>query len=55
MSLKLSESLYEITDGVLIVKWNRPKRKNAINQGMYSDLTVALDYATQNDDIKVVV
>ena len=47
----------EVTqDGaVLSIQFNRPEKKNAINNGMYASLNAALVRATQEFDIRVVV
>ena len=42
-------------DHVLTITLNRPKRKNAINADMTSELIYALDYAKQERGIRVVV
>jgi enoyl-CoA hydratase/carnithine racemase len=42
-------------DGVLVVTYNRPTRKNAFNESQYNETVAALDFATKNDAIRVVV
>lgn len=39
----------------LIATFNRPERKNAFNQGTYSDVTNLLRFATEDDRIRVVI
>lgn len=53
--LELKSCLYEEDNHILILKWNRPSRKNAIDANMYFDVIKALKYASSNDNIKIVV
>lgn len=52
----MSDSLLqELNDGVLLLTLNRPKRKNALDSGLFSGLANALNDARENDDVRVVV
>jgi len=42
-------------DGILTLTLNRPKQLNAMNDYLYNELTEALEYATREDKVKVVV
>jgi peroxisomal 3,2-trans-enoyl-CoA isomerase len=44
-----------IRDNVLYIELNRPKRKNAFNMAMYSDLFRAMQWASKSLEINVVV
>lgn len=44
-----------LDEGVLIITFNRPKRKNAFNGDQYGQLVEAFEFAKSNEDVKVVV
>ncbi|MGY8985239.1 MAG: enoyl-CoA hydratase [Sphingomonadales bacterium] len=47
--------LKELKDGILMVKINRPEKKNALTLSMYEDLCVAFAELNKNPDIRVLV
>ncbi|MFD2573571.1 enoyl-CoA hydratase/isomerase family protein [Spirosoma soli] len=47
--------LYEITDGVCRITLNRPQVYNALNPGLIQDITNAVDAASADDTVRVVV
>ena len=42
-------------DGVLLVSWNRPRKKNAFNDPQWDGFRDALNQARENDAVSVVV
>ena len=46
---------WHVNKHVLELTLNRPEKKNAINKAMANELIYALDYAAQEDNIRVVV
>jgi enoyl-CoA hydratase/carnithine racemase len=54
--MAMSESLLtHLNDGVLLLTLNRPKRKNALDAGLFSAIAQVLDDARQDDSVRVVV
>jgi enoyl-CoA hydratase/carnithine racemase len=47
--------LRDLRDGVLFLTLNRPKRKNALNAELFSEIGRALDEAREDDSVGVVV
>ena len=47
--------IQELSDGVLLLTLNRPKKKNAFNLDQWVGVAEALDQACNNDDVLVVV
>ncbi|MFD2096413.1 enoyl-CoA hydratase [Corallincola platygyrae] len=45
----------QVSQGVLVLTFNRPEKRNALTQEMYQSLTDALEQASQNDEIRVVM
>lgn len=45
----------QLDDGVLVVRLNRPKKRNALTQQMYTDFADALDRADADEAIRVVL
>ncbi|MCK9194233.1 MAG: enoyl-CoA hydratase-related protein, partial [Nevskia sp.] len=45
----------EIKDRVLTIRLNRPDKKNALSQAMYTAMTEALKQAAADDEIRVVL
>ncbi len=41
--------------GVLVIRFNRPEKKNAITAAMYQRMTAALEEANTDDEVKAVV
>jgi enoyl-CoA hydratase/carnithine racemase len=41
--------------GVLVIRFNRPEKKNAITAAMYQRMTAALEEANADDEVKAVV
>ena len=51
----MSQVLTQIESGVLEVALNRPEKKNALTQGMYSDMAQALRAAKSDPEIRAVL
>lgn len=51
----ISEVVRTLQDGILIVKMNRPEKKNALSHSMYRALTAALQGADNDGAVRVVV
>lgn len=53
----MSEStvLYEVADSVATLTLNRPKAKNAISSALMRDLTAALESASEDDAVRVLI
>ena len=51
----LETLLTEVTDGVLLVTFNRPDVRNAINRQVQHDLRTVLDRARGDDDVHTIV
>jgi len=51
----MREILCEIDQGVMWLRLNRPKKKNALTRAMYTELTARLDAAGNDDAIRAVV
>src|SRR5215475_3241722 len=47
--------LIEKTDGVALVRLNRPEKKNAMNPQLHEDMTAALEELRYDDDARVLV
>jgi enoyl-CoA hydratase len=47
--------IYEKTDGVALIRLNRPKVLNAMNKQLWMDMQAALSDAREDDDVTVVV
>lgn len=45
----------EEASGVLVIRFNRPEKKNAITQAMYRRMVETLHFANENDGVRVVV
>lgn len=50
-----SQVLVELQDRILRVTMNRPEKKNALTQAMYTAMSDALDRADQDDEVRVVL
>lgn len=50
-----SEIVTTLQDGILIVRMNRPEKKNALTHDMYRALAIALQDADNDDAVRVVV
>lgn len=46
---------HSIMDGVMHIGINRPDKKNALSQAMYSELTHAINLAVSNDLVRVII
>lgn len=46
---------YELKDGILILRLNRPERMNAVNEEMYSEITHLLLEYRESDDVRVII
>ncbi len=46
---------YEINDGILILRLNRPDRMNAVNEEMYSEIAHLLHQYREDDSVRAVV
>ncbi len=53
--MELKNILIEITDGIGVVKINRPQALNALNSEVVTELELALREVEQNADVRVVV
>lgn len=49
------EILYEVTEGVAVVTFNRPQARNALTFGMYSRLAEICSTAPESDGLKAIV
>lgn len=49
------EVLYEVKDRVAIITLNRPDKRNSINAGIISGLTLGLDQADQDPSVSAVI
>lgn len=47
--------LFEETDGIATITFNRPKALNALNQALLSEFLTALDRIDANEDIRVLI
>lgn len=51
-----NDPLYtELEDGIFLIRFNRPEKKNALNVTMYSALVAALQRAEEDDAVRVVL
>ncbi len=50
-----SNILVTIEQGIMLISFNRPEKKNAITRLMYKMMTDALKQASENNDIRVVL
>lgn len=46
---------YDIDQGILILRLNRPERMNAVNEEMYTEITYLLEKYREDDDVRVVI
>jgi len=46
---------YEVQEGILILRLNRPERMNAVNEEMYAEMSQLLQEFRENNDVRVVV
>jgi enoyl-CoA hydratase/carnithine racemase len=53
--ITVQEILTECRDGVMLLRIHRPDRKNALTLSMYAALTAALESATADPEVRVVV
>jgi len=44
-----------IEDGIMTITLNRPERLNALNMLMIDEMIDALDYADENDEVRVII
>ena len=47
--------LYEIDEGVAIIKLNRPDRYNAVNQDLVDEISQSLDRAKNDQSIRAII
>lgn len=47
--------LYSVVGNVMHIGINRPKKKNALNQAMYSELTKAVEMAVADDSVRALI
>ena len=50
----MSDIITERSDGILRVEFNRPERKNAMTNSMYTELAQILNEAAEDEDVRVV-
>jgi enoyl-CoA hydratase/carnithine racemase len=55
VEIRVQEILTEHRDGVMLIRINRPDRKNALTLSMYTALTAALESATADPEVRVAV
>lgn len=53
--MKYDNIIFEKADGAAFIRLNRPAAFNAVNIGLFEDLTKALEACTLDDEIKVIV
>ena len=46
---------YEITEGILVLRLNRPERMNAVNEEMYSEISHLIQRYREDEAVRVVV
>lgn len=46
---------YEISEGILVLRLNRPERMNAVNEEMYEEITHLLQTHKEDDNVRVVI
>jgi enoyl-CoA hydratase len=46
---------YEVNNGILILRLNRPERMNAVNEEMYTEIAHLLQKYREDDDVRVVI
>ncbi|RME21034.1 MAG: enoyl-CoA hydratase/isomerase family protein, partial [Deltaproteobacteria bacterium] len=51
----LDTVLYDVDDGVALIRLNRPQRMNAVNERLYSDLISSIGEARKDDRVRAVV
>lgn len=51
----MGDIISTVDEGIMRLRLNRPAKKNAITRAMYEDLTVALDQASADGDVRAVV
>jgi enoyl-CoA hydratase len=47
--------IYDVTDGIAVITFNRPKALNALNNELLGEFSQALDEVAANEDIRVLV
>tara|TARA_B110000444_G_scaffold209821_1_gene204881 strand:- start:22814 stop:23596 length:783 start_codon:yes stop_codon:yes gene_type:complete len=47
--------LYEVSEGVALIKLNRPDRYNAVNQDLADGISTSLDKAKEDDSVRAIV
>jgi enoyl-CoA hydratase/carnithine racemase len=55
MSRAMEQVLVEVSGGVMLIRMNRPDKKNALTNAMYARMADALAEADARDDVKVVL
>jgi len=51
----LDDLITEQRDAVLLVRFNRPQRRNALNLNLLNELASVLDRAESNDEVRALV
>ncbi len=44
-----------LKEGIFVIKYNRPARKNAFSLAQFEHVIQALNFAKENEDVRVVV
>jgi len=47
--------IFEVTEGIAVITFNRPKALNALNQALFKEFSEALDTIAGNEEIRVLV
>lgn len=47
--------VYEVKEGLCVIKLNRPRKKNSFSPEMYVEVSSALSRAAADDDVSVTV
>ncbi len=47
--------LFQVTDGIATISFNRPKALNALNAALLEELSQALDDVSRDEDIRVLI
>ncbi len=53
--MEYSTIKYDLKDGILTLRLNRPERMNAVNEEMYSELTDLLQKHSEDREVRVVI
>jgi enoyl-CoA hydratase len=54
-SMSYENIIFEVTEGIAVITFNRPKALNALNQALFIEFSDALDKIAGNEEIRVLV